>query len=367
MGEELDKPILEKNPIDGKTSIFKYGMNQIQGWKKSMEVYNIKQLDVGQRNNINIFGIFDGHSGKEIAQFLSNHFISELIENNNFINGNYSQALIDTFKNLDISLRTKEVNKQLIIYSNQNNFIPKEKIDNLYRSIDIKNTLDSNDIDALNIFMDIIDPNNLEGVFISDYVGSSGIIVLISEKITYVANAGNSHCIAINKNLSIINDKNIIEQSMFNNNEKKRIKIAKGLKYGKEKINEYENEEYLYTRGFGNFQYKSNNLLNLESQEITSEPEIFEISNEDIKLLIICNSGFFESYRIINNNNSNINNKNIEKNIAEYFIEKLNNKEKIISDSINEYFMDYIFNGKKKNQIINDSNLSCIIIEFIDK
>ena len=47
---------------------------------------------------------------------------------------------------------------------------------------------------------------------------------------------------------------------MFNNNEKKRIKIAKGLKYGKEKINEYENEEYLYTRGFGNFQYKSNNF-----------------------------------------------------------------------------------------------------------
>ena len=180
MGEELDKPIIKKNPLDGKSNAFRYGMNQIQGWKKSMDVYNIKKVDLGEGKNINLFGIFDGHSGKEIAQFLSTHFVSELIKNNNFIKGNYNQALIDTFKNIDISLRTKEVNRQLIINSNQNNFIPKEKIDNIYRNIDIKNTLNRNDIDALNIFMDIIDPSNLEGVFISDYVGSSGIIILIS-------------------------------------------------------------------------------------------------------------------------------------------------------------------------------------------
>ena len=364
MGEELDKPIIKKNPLDGKSNAFRYGMNQIQGWKKSMDVYNIKKVDLGEGKNINLFGIFDGHSGKEIAQFLSTHFTSELIKNNNFIKGNYNQALIDTFKNIDISLRTKEVNRQLIINSNQNNFIPKEKIDNIYRNIDIKNTLNRNDIDALNIFMDIIDPSNLEGVFISDYVGSSGIIILISEKITYIANAGNSHCIAINKNLSIINDKNIIEQSMYDNNEKKRIKISKGFKYGKEKTNNYEDEEYIYTRGFGNFQYKNNNLINLENQQISPVPDIFEIINEDIKLLIICNSGFFESYKIINNNT--INNKNTEKNIAEYFIKKLNNK-KLISDTIDEYFIEYIFNAKQKNQNINDSNLSCIIIEFFDK
>ena len=43
MGEKLDKPILNKNPIDGKSKNFRYGMNKIQGWKKSMDVYDIKK------------------------------------------------------------------------------------------------------------------------------------------------------------------------------------------------------------------------------------------------------------------------------------------------------------------------------------
>ena len=135
---------------------------------------------------------------------------------------------------------------------------------------------------------------------------------------------------------------------MYDNNEKKRIKISKGFKYGKEKTNNYEDEEYIYTRGFGNFQYKNNNLINLENQQISPVPDIFEIINEDIKLLIICNSGFFESYKIINNNT--INNKNTEKNIAEYFIKKLNNK-KLISDTIDEYFIEYILMQNKKIKI----------------
>jgi len=358
MGQELNKPNINKKPIDGKTKLFRYGMNEIQGWKKTMDVFTIKENDIGPDKNINIFGLFDGHSGKEISQYLSDNFISELLKNNKFINGEYNQALIGTFKNIDISLRTEEINNKLQIYSKKNKDEQRKKINDIYKTIDNENKLNENDIDNLNTFMDIIDPNNLEGIFIADFIGSSGIIILISDKITYIANAGNSHCIAINKNLGIINDKNVIEQKIYNINEKKRVKIANRIKYGKEKEYNNENEEYLYMRGFGNFQYKNNDLINIEEQEISPVPEICEIPNDNIKYLIICNSGFYE----IGNNFS----KNIEKNIADYFIKKLQNEQKIISDIIGDYFDDFIPKKDEKIKNFIDYNFSCIIIDFFN-
>lgn len=356
MGEKLDKPNMNKNTSDGKIKGFRFGMSQIQGWKKTMEVFNIKEIELDKKNHITIFGLFDGHSGKEVSQYLSSNFASELSKNINFINGDYKQALIETFEKIDISLRTPEVNNKLALYSKQNKLLQMQNITDIYKTIDNSNNLNKNDIEDLNTFMDILDPNNLEGVFISDYIGSSGIIILISEKITYVANAGNSHCIAINKNFSLIKEKTIIEQNLYNKSEKNRIKIAKGIMYGKEREKNFDKEEFLYTRGFGDFQYKSNRIVNMENQEIICKPDIFEISNDDVKFLIICNSGFFESARILCNNIKN--NKIIEKYIANFFIEKLKNKQKIISDIIGDFFNEVI-----PKRI--DTNLSCIIVDFL--
>lgn len=361
MGKELDKPILNKIPIDGKNKMFRYGMNIIQGWKNTLEVFNIKENNIGPDKNINIFGIFDGHSGKEISKYLSLNFIPELLKNNDFIKNNYRKALKETFINIDLSLRTEEVNNKLIFFSNQFKSEKKKNIKQLYKKIDKNNNLDENDINNINDFMDILDPKNLENVLISDYVGSSGIIVLIINKRTFVANAGNSHFIAINKNLSIINNKNIIKENFRNSKKiiKARVKTLKGIKYGKEE----ENEDYLYTKGFGDFQYKDNKLINLSEQEISSEPDIYEIQNEDIKFLIIYNYGFFESAKLINDNNNN--DRNFEKNIAYYFIKKLKNEQKNISDIISDYFDEYISKEIKNNQNNNTNNLSCIIIDFI--
>ena len=166
MGQELNKPNINKKPIDGKTKLFRYGMNEIQGWKKTMDVFTIKENDIGPDKNINIFGLFDGHSGKEISQYLSDNFISELLKNNNFINGEYNKALIGTFKNIDISLRTEEINNKLQIYSQKNKDEQRKKINDIYKTIDNENNLNENDIDNLNTFMDIIDPNNLEGIYL---------------------------------------------------------------------------------------------------------------------------------------------------------------------------------------------------------
>ena len=49
-----------------------------------------------RKKNIDVFGVFDGHVGKEIPQFVSNHFTEELIQNKN-IDTNMSKALKETF------------------------------------------------------------------------------------------------------------------------------------------------------------------------------------------------------------------------------------------------------------------------------
>ena len=54
MGEKLDKPIINKSPKDGKNNIFRYGMNKIQGWKQSMDVFNLKELKYIKKKNKNI-------------------------------------------------------------------------------------------------------------------------------------------------------------------------------------------------------------------------------------------------------------------------------------------------------------------------
>ena len=89
------------------------------------------------------------------------------------------------------------------------------------------NDINEDDINGINTLMDIIDPENLEDILISDYKGSSGLVVLIHNNITYIANGGNSHFIIINEQLKINN--NIIDkQKKFEVEEKKELRQKKG-------------------------------------------------------------------------------------------------------------------------------------------
>ena len=148
---------------------------------------------------------------------------------------------------------------------------------------------------------------------------------------------------------------------------KKRIKIIKGLKYGKNIIN----EEYSYTRGFGDYQYKTNDFIKIDSQEILAEPFIYEINQSDIKYIIVFNNGFYEYFQNMNMSEKDKDNKEIiYKNIADYFLQYLKDDQKAISEIISDYFNKYIpndlnqINDNNKNSQVNSNNLSCIIVDF---
>jgi len=51
--------------------------------------------------DISLFGVFDGHGGKEVAIFVERHFIEELTKNKNFLAEKFEDALRETFMKMD--------------------------------------------------------------------------------------------------------------------------------------------------------------------------------------------------------------------------------------------------------------------------
>ena len=52
-----------------------------------MEDTHISQCNVA--NDVSIFGVFDGHGGKEVAIYVKNHFVETLLKNENFAKKDY--------------------------------------------------------------------------------------------------------------------------------------------------------------------------------------------------------------------------------------------------------------------------------------
>ena len=79
----------------------------MQGWRKRQEDAHVAAISLGNKKNIDVFGVFDGHGGKEVSQFVSNHFIQELVSNKN-IEVDMPQALKETFLKMDEIMITED-------------------------------------------------------------------------------------------------------------------------------------------------------------------------------------------------------------------------------------------------------------------
>ena len=344
MGDTLEKPITDKKSLDEENTNIQYGMSEVQGWKNQMEIYTFKETNIGPKNNFNIFGLFEGHNGVEIAKYLSLNFYKILSQNKNFLEGNYNQSLKETFLNIDDSFRTEEIKSELKKLSNNpviinNNIEEKEKISN---------------------FLEIFNPRSLQNINIAEFVGSSGIVILLTDTIAYIANVGNSKCIPINKNGEIIKDKINKEHMIYEESEIKRLKIAYGFMEENDEKFQIENfHPLMITRSFGDLQYKNNKLLRKEDQFISIEPEILEININELWYLIIGNYSFF-----------NINQKNrrsVIQKTSENMLNKINSDaNKKLSKVIEEVFDELLSEDEKKyqNGQIEFYNKSCILIKF---
>ena len=106
----------EKATYDKITSTMKIGVCEMQGWRRTMEDAAIVLPNF--EKNTSLFGILDGHGGSIVSEFVSVNFKNVLIRLDSYKNGNYEQALSETFLVMDEILKNKKINN--FIYSTHN-------------------------------------------------------------------------------------------------------------------------------------------------------------------------------------------------------------------------------------------------------
>ena len=304
----------------------------MQGWRKRQEDAQVAAISKGEKKDLNIFGVFDGHGGKEISKFVSNHFIDELIKNKN-ISTDISLALKETFIKMDEIMQTKEGIEEIKKYcqealkedeeQSKNETNPQMK---LLESLILKKNPEADDI-----FMK---------------TGCTACVMTIDEtnKKIYFANAGDSRVVYCKNGKA---EAGSTDHKPELESEKNRINKADGwISNGRVKGN------LNLTRGFGDLEYKQNKNLKPEEQMITADPDIKIIDySKDIDFVIIGCDGIWDC---LSNQEA-----------CDFVKEKLKNEPDIKISKIIEEMLDQIVAKDLYNETgLGCDNMTCIVIVF---
>ena len=113
MVDLLNSPIKEKELSNDENDILRYGSCGMQGWRKRMEDSHITDISQGENARFNIFGVFDGHGGKEVSTFVKLHFTKTFLSNPKIKKDHIKQAIIDTFLKMDELMLESDGKKEL--------------------------------------------------------------------------------------------------------------------------------------------------------------------------------------------------------------------------------------------------------------
>ena len=86
----------------------------MQGWRKRQEDSHITELDLGPSNNTQIFAVFDGHGGNEVAKYVANHFTEEFLKNQNYLRNDIKKALEENYQKMDKLMLEKVGSEELL-------------------------------------------------------------------------------------------------------------------------------------------------------------------------------------------------------------------------------------------------------------
>lgn len=194
-----------------------------------------------------LFGVFDGHGGKEVAEFVSRHFCAELLRNRSYQQGNIEQALKDTFLRMDELLRTSDGIKEVI-----------------------------------RIAKDLPDNYPVEADSSQLFAGCTSVVAVIRNGVLYVANAGDSRCV-------VCRDGRALEMSQDHKpdlpEELDRIRRAGGVVEDGRVMGNLN-----LSRSIGDMEYKKNNSIPQKDQMITAYPDVRreQLGDKDVFMVLAC-------------------------------------------------------------------------------
>ena len=305
----------------------------MQGWRKRQEDAHIAAISQGDKNDIDIFGVFDGHGGKEISQFVSNHFTKELIDNKN-LNKDMPKALRETFIKMDELMQTPEGIEEIKKHARKS----KEEDD-----IQSKNEPPNS---QMQLISQLIEQKNPESEDINLRTGCTACVLSVDEKNKklYFANAGDSRVVMCKNGIA---EAKSIDHKPELQSEKDRIYKAEGwISEGRVMGN------INLTRGFGDLEYKKNKKLKPEEQMVTANPDIQIVNyTKDIDFVIIGCDGIWDCL------------KNQE--ACDFVKKRLKDNPNIKISKIIEEMMDSIIAKDLYSEGgVGCDNMTCIVIVF---
>ncbi len=79
-----------------------------------MEDAHIAELNISE--GVSFFGVYDGHGGHEVADYVREHLVPTLKKLESFQKGDYKQALAEVYLEMDKELQTEEGRAELLRY-----------------------------------------------------------------------------------------------------------------------------------------------------------------------------------------------------------------------------------------------------------
>lgn len=163
-----------------------------------------------------VFGVFDGHGGKEVAVFVEKKFVEVLTKTAEYKTAKYAEALTKTFIQLDELMTSEKSNDPITAYSMS--------------------------------------------------TGCTSCVALITKDKIFCANSGDSRCVLARGNKAVEMSE---DHKPDNDGEKKRIEAAGGF------VEDGRVRGTLsLSRALGDMEYKLNKKIGVEKQMITCVPEI---------------------------------------------------------------------------------------------
>ncbi|XP_047123761.1 uncharacterized protein LOC100208679 isoform X2 [Hydra vulgaris] len=113
MGTYLSSPKTEKISQDMSYPHIDYGVSGMQGWRISMEDAHCCIANLGEDEEKYLFGVFDGHGGKEVAEYCAQNISKFLLDTEAYTEGNIKAALKEAFMTIDEAITCDEVIAEL--------------------------------------------------------------------------------------------------------------------------------------------------------------------------------------------------------------------------------------------------------------
>jgi len=319
----LEKPNTDKHSFEGKADKLEFGGCEMQGWRLNMEDAIIANPSFD--TDVALFGVFDGHGGKEASQVVKDNYERILRESEHYSGEDYERALYESFVKTDEFLGSEEGKRQMkdVALDNPETKSPLMKL--LSGGEDTKPSGERS-----------------EESFMLDSKGWTANVVLIKGNEIYCANAGDSRCV-----ISSEGKAEDLSEDHKPDNETEKARI---LKAGSEIVDGRVDGNLNLSRSLGDLKHKQKPGLTPAEQPITCVPDI---KRRTIKatddFLVMAWDGIWEVKS--------------SQEIVDFIYERIKKNMKL-PKIVEELFDSLLSADYTVTQGLGCDNMSCIIVKF---